>query len=144
MKFEEIINGFSNITGVIPEKSGNGYSFFVDDKFEVYCYKGPEGSCVIESNIHPIPEDEFQKEEFLKKILKTNLGRMYFQNEVISIGENENEIVIFKRILPQEVFSTEDIKKIFENFFNSLEFWYDLLLNTQDDAPVSQQMIFFP
>ena len=145
MKFEELIRAFTErlYIDLPPPREDGSYQFFVDDRYTVTCLPAAGNTLIITAELTALPQDEWQKKDFLLDILKVNLARMYFQNEVLSLDPETKKLVLFNRISLTNL-KVEQFIILFEQFLNTLEFWLDYTTQ-QEKRPTTENVImFFP
>ncbi len=145
MKFEELIRAFTERLNIDlpPRREDGSYQFFVDSRFTVTCLPASGNTLIITAELTDLPQDEWQKKEFLLDILKVNLARMYFQNETLSIDPETKKLILFNRISLANL-SVDHFITFFEQFLDTLEFWLNYTTQ-QEKRPATENIImFFP
>lgn len=124
MKFLELIEGLGEILKVgplEPDREGR-FNLVFDDRLTVRCFPWGSKEMILSGTVVKVPDNEWQAEDTLKRLLKENLSKLSDPREVLSLERETGEIILYLQIALEGT-TVEDLVGILENFVNRLEFW---------------------
>ncbi len=120
---EHLIGTFCKVVGIEPpEPDEDGARVLLFDRdYAVRCKPTGRGMLLVSGVAGRLPEGTRAMEDLARKLLKTNLARMFDQREVLSVDHESGEIVLHLET-PDDI-GADAFKDMLEGFVNNLEFW---------------------
>lgn len=144
MDASKLINSLAQrfgLQGMEAEPEGH-FEFEFDGKLILNILAEGRNRLLLFSPICKIPQDDAHTaEQKIKKMMKTNLGKLADSREMLAYEEDSHEMVLFRRFETAGM-TIDGFEEIVETFLNNLEFW--MATPTQESYSRPPMNMFFP
>lgn len=142
---EPLLSAFAarwNLDALTPDINGH-YTFVFDGSFTVTVFQSGN-ALYLESRPGALPMSDQSDDEPLRKLLRLSLAGIERGADVLTLAEDSDTLVLFRRLPAAPVTGLRDFESALESFINRLEFWTRVLAH-QPPPPVPPALrLFFP